>query len=143
MHDDVPEKNARAALRPQVYNAATDSTAVSNVRRPSTPVVNQATGERVPSMCPPHPPSSDTIDETLGTSGEEDADGAFRPIDTARVRRGRWGCSCWCWSVAEVVVVVVMVVAGVVPVVVVGFTVAFSTSKQTRRSLAARSRNPC
>ncbi|CBJ29526.1 outer dynein arm docking complex protein oda-dc [Ectocarpus siliculosus] len=73
----------------QVYNAATDSTAVPNVRRPSTPVVNQSTGERVPSMCAPHPPSSDTIDDTpLGMSAaaaEEDADGAFRPINTARV----------------------------------------------------------
>lgn len=67
-----------------MYNAATDSTAVPNVRRPSTPVVNQATGERVPSMCPPHPPSSDTIDDTLGLA-EEDADGAGRPINTARV----------------------------------------------------------
>eukprot|EP00903_Cladosiphon_okamuranus_P010122 g9585.t1 len=68
-----------------VYNAATDSTAVPNVRRPSTPVVNPATGERVPSMCPPHPPSSDTIDDTLGLSVEEDADGAGRPINTAKV----------------------------------------------------------
>ncbi|CAN0270798.1 unnamed protein product [Ectocarpus sp. 4 AP-2014] len=40
-------------------------------------------------MCAPHPPSSDTIDDTpLGMSAaaaEEDADGAFRPINTARV----------------------------------------------------------
>ncbi|CAM9968065.1 unnamed protein product, partial [Ectocarpus fasciculatus] len=71
-----------------VYNAATDSTAVPNVRRPSTPVVNQSTGERVPSMCAPHPPSSDTIDDTplgMSAAAEEDADGAFRPINTARV----------------------------------------------------------
>ena len=80
-----------------MYNAATDSTAVPNVRRPSTPVVNQATGERVPSMCPPHPPSSDTIDDTLGLSAEEDADGAGRPINTARVRpRCLFCCCCGC-----------------------------------------------
>ncbi|CAM9611440.1 unnamed protein product, partial [Scytosiphon promiscuus] len=84
-----------------VYNAATDSTAVSNVRRPTTPVVNQATGERVPSMCPPHPPCSDTIDDTYtqgvgGMSAEEEnatvggaggagPDGAYRPINTAKM----------------------------------------------------------
>ncbi|CAM9835805.1 unnamed protein product [Pylaiella littoralis] len=68
-----------------VYNAANDGTAVSNVRRPSTPVVNQATGERVPSMCAPHPPSSETIDDTFGMSAEEDAEGAYRPINTAKV----------------------------------------------------------
>lgn len=47
--------------------------------------VNQTTGERVPSMCPPHPPSSDTIEDTFGMTLEEDADGGNRPIDTARV----------------------------------------------------------
>ena len=53
-------------------------------------------------MCPPHPPSSDTIDDTLGLSAEEDADGAGRPINTARVRPR-------CLSVVVVVVVVVVV----------------------------------
>ncbi|CAM9192722.1 unnamed protein product [Ascophyllum nodosum] len=68
----------------QVYNAVTDSTASNNVRRPSTPPVNQATGERVPSVCTPHPPSSEKIDDTLGVTADEDADNAHRPIDTAR-----------------------------------------------------------
>lgn len=77
---------------------------MSNVRRPTTPVVNQSTGERVPSMCPPHPPSSDTIDDTytlgVGSMSAEDdnvnaggtggpgADGAYRPINTAKVMAG-------------------------------------------------------
>ena len=38
-------------------------------------------------MCPPNPPSTDTIDDNLGMLvTEEDADGAYRPIDTATVR---------------------------------------------------------
>ena len=73
--------------------------------------VNQATGQRVPSMCPPNPPSSDTIDDNLGVHvTEEDADGAYRPIDTARVRTVQL-----LWLVLVLVLVVVLVVVVVVP----------------------------
>lgn len=57
--------------------------------------VNQVTGERVPSMCPPHPPSSDSIDDILGTALEEDLDDAYRPINTARVHAVRLPYICW------------------------------------------------
>eukprot|EP00953_Heterococcus_sp_UTEX-ZZ885_P026409 14260-Heterococcus_DN1.PRE.3 len=68
----------------QVYNAATDSaptaaavTEKSNGRRPGTPnQIDPTTGKRFPSLRPPHPPSSEAIDELLEVNASGGDDGA-------------------------------------------------------------------
>ncbi|KAG5186637.1 hypothetical protein JKP88DRAFT_254455 [Tribonema minus] len=65
----------------QIYTAATSggTATAANVRRPTTPKWDPATGARVPSLRTPHPPASDTIEETLGALGEAGADGTGTP----------------------------------------------------------------
>ncbi|CAM9322362.1 unnamed protein product [Chrysoparadoxa australica] len=68
----------------QVYNAATDGNPLTNMRRPATPKIDMATGERIPSLRAPHPPSSDQVDELFELDEEEATDGKLAPMSVTK-----------------------------------------------------------